>query len=154
MTFIQIYTSTSFHNFCKAVGGDNADEMMSKVSLAFYEMPKEKQLEFESKPWLERWCRVVAYRHFIEVIRKEKKEIPKLDNESSTDTRPEIIRYKLELDKKSQKRMFHAIVFERSTMLGLGEYSRKTGINYNTLKQIRYEYKTYIREWIKEKLQS
>jgi hypothetical protein len=95
----------------------------------------------------------VAYRHFIEVIRKEKKEIPKVDNESSTDNRPEIIRYKLELDKKSQKRMFHAIVFERSTMLGLGEYSKKTGINYNTLKQIRYEYKTYIREWIKEKLQ-
>ena len=149
--FTEIYQSENFNNFCKCVAGVDYEEVKSEVAVAFYQMERQKQAEYESKPWLEKWCRVVAFR--INLKLKEQRPLEKVDTETQHTPYYDLALIKIEQDIRNKNRMLHALVFKRSTELGLKEYSKKTGLSYNTLSKIKYEYKNYIKAWIREKLQ-
>jgi hypothetical protein len=84
---------------------------------------------------------------------KEQRPLEKVDTETQHTPYYDLALIKIEQDIRNKNRMLHALVFKRSTELGLKEYSKKTGLSYNTLSKIKYEYKNYIKAWIREKLQ-
>lgn len=150
--FTQIYQSENFNNFCKCIAGQDYDEVKSEVAIVFYNMDKSKQRQYEEKEWLEKWCRVVAFR--INLKRKEVKTLPKVDTETLHTPHHDLTILKIEQDLLNKHRMLHALVFKRSVELGLKEFSKRSGVSYNTLAKIKYEYKNYIKSWVAEKLQS
>jgi hypothetical protein len=150
--FTQIYQSEQFNNFCKCIAGSDFEELKSEVAMVFYSMDKQKQDTYETKQWLDKWCRVVAFRCNLKM--KETKPLPKVDTETVHTPIHDLALIKIEQDLKSKHRMLHAIVFKRSVEIGLKEYANRTKVSYNTLSKIKYEYKNYLKSWVQEKLQS
>jgi hypothetical protein len=155
MTFIAIYQSKKFISYCKALAGENYNDLRNDVATYIYSMPCEKLNQLEQQPKFQQYCNVIAYRINYNLIGKKKSidvvytEIDEKPEEIDQADRLEEIERLLERDKTDPKKFIYAIAFERISEIGLKKYSEATGINYNTLTKLYYHYRNHLRKCLK-----